>query len=222
MPHIEPMSTERLSIPVPGHGSVTALRTPVPGHAWTFAYAPGAGSNVDDPFAAHAAPLLAARGIEVVRFQFPYAERGAKRPDPPPVLRETWRAVVDAVRPETGRLVVGGRSMGGRIASMAVAEGLVADALALLAYPLHPPGSAKRSRVIHLPAIGVPTLFCSGTRDAFGAPEELRVAAAEVSGSRLHLLERADHGFAAGKRRPRTEVWDEVADVMAEWLAGLA
>lgn len=216
------MAEERFDVDVEGRGTVTAVRTPAANARWLFAYAPGAGSNIDDPFALYAAPRLAERAIASVRFQFPYAERGSKRPDQAPVLLATWRAVAEAVRPEAGGFVVGGRSMGGRVASLAVADGLDVDALALLAYPLHPPGNPTRARTEHLGSIGVPTLFCSGTRDAFGAPDELAAAVAGVSQARLHLLEGADHGFAAGRARPRTEVWDEVIDVLASWLEAFA
>ena len=97
----------------------------------------------------------------------------------------------------------------------------MADAVALFAYPLHAPGDPARARTEHLPSIGIPTFFCSGTRDAFGAPDELAAAAADVPDATLHLLEGADHGFAGGRARPRTEVWDEAIGALAGWLEGL-
>ena len=187
--------------------------------AWAWVYAPGAGSSIRDPFGAYASALLTERGIATVRFQFPYMERGSKRPDPPRTLEATWRAVLAASRTDGVRLIASGRSMGGRVASMVVAGGEQADALALFAYPLHAPGRAE-GRVEHLGSIGVPTLFCSGTRDAFGTPEELRDAAALVEDSTLHLLEGADHGFATLKSsvRTREDVWREAVDAMLAWL----
>src|SRR3970040_1125877 len=105
-----------LTITLTGDRTLTALWTEPNGDAgWTFVYAPGAGSNIHDPFGAYAARELATRGAAVVRFQFPYQEAGKRAPDRPPVLEETWRSVIEAVRPESGRLAVGGRSMGGRI-----------------------------------------------------------------------------------------------------------
>jgi hypothetical protein len=157
-----------------------------------------------------------------VRFQFPYQEARRKAPDRNPVLEATWLAVIEAVHgPE--RLVVGGRSMGGRIASQVVAKGAAADALALFAYPLHPPGRPERRRDEHLSSIRVPALFCSGTSDAFASPEELAEAAALVPNSLVHLLESADHGFAVRKAsgRTRNEVWQEAVDAMWEWLGSL-
>ena len=104
-----------------------------------------------------------------------------------------------------------------------VAQGGPADAVVLFAYPLRPPSNPERVRDGHLPDIAVPTLFCSGTRDAFGTPEELEPAAAKVPGGRLHLLEGADHGFGVAKSagRTRVEVWDEAAGVFIGWLRSL-
>lgn len=215
---------ERLSITVAPNKAVSAVRHVGPGHApWLVVYAPGAGSSLDDPFGAYLAERLADAGLASVRFQFPYMERGERRPDPEPVLLAAWRAVVDAVRVPGGRLAVGGRSMGGRMASMAVARGMAVDALVLFAYPLHPPGDAGNLRVGHLADIRVPTLFASGTRDAFGAPEELRQAAARVPQATLHLMEAADHGYAALKAsgRSRQDVWQEAADVFVGWLGAV-
>jgi predicted alpha/beta-hydrolase family hydrolase len=213
------------SVAVPDQGNVSCLRTIGPGKdaAWTLIYAPGAGSNLGDPFGAFAAAELALRGIATVRFQFPYMEAGRRGPDRPPVLEATWRAVIDAVRPGARRLIVGGRSMGGRIASLVVAQGVAVDALALFAYPLHPPGKPGQLRVDHLAAVRVPVLLCSGTRDAFASPEELRTAAKKIRGAKVHLLEGADHGFAVPKSsgRTREQVWADAIDAMSAWLGRL-
>jgi hypothetical protein len=210
-----------LTIDVPDAGAVAAVRTTAKGARWTFIYAPGAGSNIHDPFGAYAARALGAQGIATVRFQFPYMEAGRRGPDRTAVLEATWRAVIDAVRDGETRLVAGGRSMGGRIASMVVAQDVVADALALFAYPLHPPGKPDQLRVEHFTSIKVPALFVSGTNDAFGSPGELRAATKKLSRSKLHLLEGADHGFAVPKSsgRTREDVWAEAVDVHTAWLA---
>jgi predicted alpha/beta-hydrolase family hydrolase len=160
---------QTFSIEIGGGRSVTAIRTQVEGagRGWLFVYAPGAGSNVYDPFGVYTCRTLATDGIASVRFQFPYMEAGKRSPDPPPVLEATWRAVLEAVRTPGVRLVVGGRSMGGRIASQVVAQGGEADALALFAYPLHPSGRPlqlrlprRTSLVPRRPKYGCPRSIC--------------------------------------------------------------
>ena len=201
-------------------GSVAAIASEPDGPSvLTFLYTPGAGSNVHDPFGKFLCRELASRGVRAVRFQFPYQEAGKRSPDRPTVLEETWRAAIDQLAGE--RTVVGGRSMGGRIASQVVADGMSVAGLALFAYPLHPPGKPERSRTGHLPALRVPVLFCSGTNDAFGSPEELREAAALAERSTVHLMEHADHGFSAPKSsgRTREQVWAEALAAMTGWLA---
>ena len=214
------MAVDEITIEVPGAGSVGAVRTEAARERWTLVYAPGAGSNINDPFGAYAARELAKHGVATVRFQFQYMEAGRRGPDRPPVLESTWRAVIDAVRDGMTRLVAGGRSMGGRIASQVVAQGVAVDALALFAYPLHPPGKPEQTRDAHLSRIAVPVLFCSGTNDAFGSPDELRAAAKNVRRATLHLLDGADHGFAVRKSsgRTREDVWAEAVAAMVEWL----
>ena len=179
-----------------------------------FAYAPGSGSNLQDPFGAFLAAELPRRHIQCLRVQFPYMESGRKAPDRNPVLESAWLAVIAVAQKLSENVVVGGRSMGGRIASQVVAQGAQADGLALFAYPLHPPGRPERLRDQHLPSITIPTLFCSGTRDAFGSPEELQTAASLVHASTLHLIAGADHGFNLPRSSGRTRV-----DVWAEALA---
>ena len=212
------MSDERFTIPLSDGRSITAIRTPAeePLAGWHFVYAPGAGSNLNDPFGAYLCRQLAAKGVDAVRFQFEYMEAGKRRPDSPRVLEETWRRVIDAVRLQGLKLVVGGRSMGGRIASLVVAKGVAVDGLALFAYPLRPPWRSSQLRVEHLPDIATRTLFCSGTRDTFGTPDELTDAASRVPESSVHFLEGADHGFGTLKssNRTREDVWGEAAAVL--------
>jgi predicted alpha/beta-hydrolase family hydrolase len=215
------MPEERITIAVNDTNRVTAIRTPTedPGQRpLRFVYAPGAGSGVTDAFGVFAARALAAHGVETWRFQFPYKEKGRSAPDPPALLLATWRAVIDAVAASgPGPIVVGGRSMGGRIASMVVASGEVPVAgLVLLAYPLVPPGRATTDRAEHFPRIAVATLLCSGTRDNFATPEQLRKAAALVPDATVHFMEGADHGFATLKASGRTkdEVYRDAVDAM--------
>ena len=218
------MNEEQLRIELDSGETVTAIRTdPIEETKWLFVYAPGAGSNVNDAFGRYVSKEIASAGISVIRFQFPYMELKKRRPDRPAVLESTWRSAIRSAKTTGGRLVVGGRSMGGRIASQVVAEGVEVDALALFAYPLHPPGNPEKMRDGHLPEIAVPTLLCSGTRDDFGTPAELAVAAAKVPSVVIHLLDGADHGFsplkASGRRRE--DVWEEAVGVFVEWLEGL-
>lgn len=215
------VSQQTLEIAVPGSGAVTAIRvSPSRPARLTFIYAPGAGSNLDDPFGAFASEALAVRDIETVRIQFPYTEAKRRSPDRAPVLEATWRAAIEAIGANNRTIVVGGRSMGGRIASQVVAQGISVDGLALFAYPLHQPGHPERSRDGHLSSIASPTLFCSGTRDAFASPEELASAAAMAPRSTAYLLDGADHGFSVLKSsgRVREDVWGEAVEAMLRFL----
>ncbi|MFM8237201.1 MAG: alpha/beta family hydrolase [Actinomycetota bacterium] len=159
----------------------------------------GAGSDRQAPALAAVADALAGVGVPSLRFDFPYRIAGRKAPDRPPVLAA---AVEDAIRrlaSRTGlpreRLVLGGRSMGGRYCSMAAADG-GALGCALLGYPLHPPGKPDRLRVEHFGALTAPVLFAQGTRDSFGSPDELRAAAAAIPGRvTFHWVDSGDHGF---------------------------
>ncbi len=225
------MPEETLSIALPDGQTVTAVRTQPEGERdWLVAYAPGAGSNVHDPFGRFLARRLAEQGASTVRIQFPYMEARKRRPDPPALLEATWRAAITSLRGETSRLIVGGRSMGGRIASQVVAAGeavaavAAVNGLALFAYPLHPPGQPDKLRDKHLARVAVPALFCSGTRDAFASPEELRVAASKVPNAKLHLLDGADHSFAVPKASGRTkeDVWEDATQALLDWMKDLA
>lgn len=187
-------------------------------------YAPGAGSDLRDPFGVFVAGVLPSKGIDVLRFQFRYAEAGKHLPDRTPVLEATWRSALEAIPSAPGRRVIAaGRSMGGRIASQVVAGGAAVDALALFAYPLHPPGKPEQRRDGHLAAISVPALFCSGSRDPFATPDELSAATARMPRATLHLLEGADHGFSIARRsgRTREDVWMECIDSLLTWLSGI-
>ncbi len=218
------MTTDRtVLIALPGGQSVAGVWTDQAepsGSFWAFVYAPGAGATQRDGFGIFAAQHLATAGVSTLRFQFPYTEAGRRIPDRTAVLEATWRAAIEAARGHAARLVVGGRSMGGRIASQVVAKGQIVDALALFAYPLHPPGQPANLRDGHLDRVGVPTLFCSGTRDAFAIPAELQRAAALVPHAHVKLLEGADHGFRVAKATGRTQedIWSEALAGFTPWL----
>lgn len=191
------------------------------GAPWTIALAHGAGAGMDSPFMNWFAQRLADRGFRIARFEFPYM---AKRrisgkggpPDKLPVLTETWRQVIEALGSE--RLVVGGKSMGGRIASM-VAEAAQVKGLICLGYPFHPVGRPDQLRVEHLQAITTPTLILQGTRDPFGSQAE--VAAYRLSPSiEVHWLADGDHGFKPRKASGRTQqdLWEEAAASMQAFV----
>jgi predicted alpha/beta-hydrolase family hydrolase len=155
---------------------------------------------------------VTATGAVVERMDFPYRLAGRRAPDRPPVLIEAVRQGAVALRPKVSRLVLGGRSMGGRMCSMAVADGLPADGLVLISYPLHPPGKPEKLRIEHLGELSVPCLFVSGTRDAFGRPEELEEATKAIRGRVTHhWIEGGDHGLRRAD--------GEVARVVSEWFS---
>jgi uncharacterized protein len=183
----------------------------------------GAGGNRRNPMLRALAEALAASGRAACLYNFSYAEKGTRRPDPPSVLEATTRAAAAFARAATGarHIVHGGRSMGGRIASQVVAGGERADGLVYLGYPLHPPGQFEKRREAHLPGIAAPQLFVQGTRDAF-AREDLLLALMDRLSPRaeLHRVAGADHSFAVPKRSGRSpeDVLAEVRAALLGWL----
>jgi uncharacterized protein len=158
---------------------------------------------------------LTGAGIAVLRVDFPYRIAGRRAPDRPAVLIETVRNAAvdfaDRLGVELSEVGLGGRSMGGRICSIAVSEGLPASCLVLVSYPLHPPGRPDRLRTAHFPAITVPCLFVSGDRDPFGSPDELQRAGQLIPGPVTHeWLPGGDHGL-----RGRD---DAVTSIVKSWL----
>ena len=172
---------------------------------------PGAGAGRDNGQLVAIDKVLTAEGHTVDRMDFPYRLAGRKAPDRPPVLISAIRERADTI----GATVLGGRSMGGRMCSMAVAEGQPADGLVLVSYPLHPPGKPDKPRTEHFGLLEVPCLFVSGTRDTFGRPDELEAATAAIPGLVTHVwLDGGDHGLR-GKDKA-------VASAVAEWVQKLA
>ncbi|MFZ0664602.1 MAG: alpha/beta family hydrolase [Acidimicrobiales bacterium] len=193
-------------------GPVTTARGP---RCAGLLLAPGASAGRDQPALVAIDDALAPIGIEVERMDFPYRLAGRRAPDKAPVLIESLESIAGAfaerLRVKQNQIALGGRSMGGRIASMAVAEGLPAAALVLVSYPLHPPGHPEKSRIEHLDKIKVPCLFVSGTRDAFGTPQELESATALIPGAVSHVwIEGGDHGLRRADAK--------VAGIVSEWL----
>jgi predicted alpha/beta-hydrolase family hydrolase len=156
----------------------------------------GAGGDMNSPILGGVAEALAAAQLACLRFNFPYKEQGRKSPDPGKILVESWRQAFAAADQLDGPVWVGGKSIGGRIASMAVAEGMPASGLIFFGYPLHPPGRTEKVRDEHLYRIEVPMLFIQGTEDPF-AQWELLERVLERLGNRATLLavERGDHSF---------------------------
>lgn len=192
--------------------------------ARTIVLAHGAGAPMDSPFMEHIAAGLAERGVCVVRFEFDYMRRrragGARRPpDRAEALRRRWREVIERVG-EPASLFIGGKSMGGRIAST-IADEVGVRGLICLGYPFHPPGKPERLRVAHLADLRSPTLIVQGARDALGRREE--VEAYDLSPSiRLHFLEDGDHSLKPRARSNRTEAQnlDEAVQVMVRFVVG--
>lgn len=183
----------------------------------------GAGAGQQHPFMVKTARGLAARGVDVVTFDFPYMHAKKKVPDRAPVLEDCFRRVIAAVRewaPEfSRRLFIGGKSMGGRMATHLAAQGVdgLHGALAL-GYPLHPPGKPDQLRTAHLPAIQTPVLIIQGERDAFGTPDELRPVLATMRvPARLHVVEGGDHSLTV-RGRKADDVHADVMDVIAGWM----
>lgn len=210
---------------------VPALLTDGPADApVTLVLAHGAGAPMDSPFMAGIAGRLAGRGHRIVRFEFPYmaARRtdGRKRPpDRQPVLLETWRTAVASLR-GTGPLAIGGKSMGGRMASLLAAEewaiGTGPDGLVCLGYPFHPPGKPERTRTGHLAALQVPALIVQGTRDPFGTAEDVAgyTLAPTVT---MRWIDDGDHDLKPRKASGRTHenALDEAAEAVDRFLRSL-
>lgn len=183
----------------------------------------GAGGNKDDRGVVKTADVLRARGISVVRFNFLYREKKSGRPDPMPRLQACFTAVVDHMRKEINpkTLIIGGRSMGGRAASMMAAENFKCDGLLLFAYPLHPPGHPEKLRDAHLRSISVPVLCFNGTRDPFCTKDLMEKAIAPL-GSRweMHWIESADHSFHVLKSSGKTDtqVLEDMGEITRGWI----
>ena len=211
-----------------GSESTSAIHDPAPNGdtSTVFVCAHGAGGNMTDKAMVTVSRALGARGLGIVRFNFLYKEKRSSRPDPMPKLKDTAAAVVAHVRAELQpkTLIIGGRSMGGRAASMLAADGFDCSGLLLLAYPLHPPGKPDQLRDAHLPSIRVPVLCANGTRDPFCTPELMnRVRERLTTPWQMLWLEGADHSFHVPKssRTTDAQVMADVADAAEAWVSQL-
>jgi predicted alpha/beta-hydrolase family hydrolase len=186
----------------------------------------GAGAGMDHPFMAGFSRAISGEGVATLWFNFPYIERGRRSPDPERVLREAWLGAFDAGVARSGGKVVlaGGKSLGGRIASMCVADGMPAAGIVFLGYPLHPPGKPERIRDEHLYRIEVPMLFLHGTGDPFATLELLTKVIAKLGALAEDVpIEGGDHSFnVRGKKRDAREVGAELAGVAAPFIRRVA
>jgi hypothetical protein len=235
---------ERFSVPIGDTDHVTALVYSDPNAAQveaTLILGHGAGTGQTSPFMVSFATGLATRGLETITFNFLYTEQGRRAPDRAPRLEACYRAVVETTRAREpagdGRpLFIGGKSMGGRIASqIAAAPEATADhtgpagpgvdvaGLVLLGYPLHPPGRPERRRDAHLARIGAPMLVVQGSRDTFGTPDELRPVLSPLPAARLHVVEGGDHSFNIRRKSapPREQIHAAVLDEIVRWVAAV-
>ena len=216
---------ERLTLEIDETTRVSALLQLPPAATACFVLAHGAGAGMEHPSMSSVATELATRNIATLRFQFPYMERGSRRPDPPPLCHATVRAAVAeaARRAPKLPLIAGGRSFGGRMTSQAQAiEQLPGvKGLAFLGFPLHPAGKPSVERAAHLGKVKIPMLFLQGTRDEL-AKLELLQPLFDRLGARatLKLLQDADHSFHVPARTGRkdAEVRAEMLDALATWI----
>jgi predicted alpha/beta-hydrolase family hydrolase len=198
-----------------------------PPNAWVlYVLAHGAGAGVRHRFLEAVAASLAARGVATLRYQFPYMDKGGRRPDPPRVLEASVRAAVERAAAAGLPLIAGGKSLGGRMTSSAAADSPLPGVrgLVFLGFPLHPPGQPGTRRADHLRQVNVPMLFLQGTRDPF-APVDLITQVCQGLGPRatLHLVEGGDHSFEVLKRSGRApdDVIGELADTIVGWARAL-
>jgi hypothetical protein len=189
----------------------------------TFLFAHGAGGPMDSAFMQRVAEGVAASGVRVIRFEFPYMQRRREigkggAPDPPRILMQSFRDAIEQAG-DGDRLVIGGKSMGGRIASM-VADDAKVLGVVCLGYPFHPPNKPEKTRTKHLEILRTPTLILQGTRDNFGRPEE--ISAYKLSPAiKIEWIEDGDHSFKPRARSGRTEAdnVDAAIALVAEFIA---
>ncbi len=221
----------KLTIDVSDSGSVTALLYPAAKKnraGVTIVLGHGAGADQMSGFMRMAAEGLAARGLDAMTFNFLYKEQGRGAPDPKAKLETCYRAIIDAAlqhkKLKGNKLVIGGKSMGGRIASQVAAENSDGIAgLVYLVYPLHPPGRPDKLRDEHLPNIKAAMLFVQGARDAFGTEDEIKAIIKKYRlKADLYVVTSGDHSFKVPKSvKPQQQVYAEVMDEVAQWCRRL-
>ena len=222
------LSERALSVALEDGDKVSAVMlTPRHGDVATvLVLAHGAGNDMHSGFLSHVCDGVARTGIATLKFNFPYKEKGRKAPDPAAKLEATWRAVLDRVRTEPSfgfdEIFVGGKSLGGRMASRVVAQGEDVAGLVFLGYPLHPPGKTDKLRSAHFPEIAVPALFIQGTRDSLCNLDLLRGALPALKGNAdLRLVDDGDHSFNVPKRagKSQEQIWNHIVAEVADWIS---
>jgi predicted alpha/beta-hydrolase family hydrolase len=223
------MTAQRLTLDIENAASVSALLLRPDNARACFVFAHGAGAGMAHPFMETVATGLCDRGIASLRYQFPYMEKGSKRPDAPAVAHAAVRAAVEeAARCCPGLpLIAGGKSFGGRMTSQAQAIAPLPGVrgLAFLGFPLHPPGKPSTSRAAHLSDIKIPMLFLQGTRDDLAEMTLLEPVVKGLGGlASLHVVQEGDHSLHVPARSGRNdrEVMNEVLDALSAWIGGLA
>jgi hypothetical protein len=222
-------SPSELQVALETSATTTALvYTSSQSPAATLILGHGAGAGQRSAFMVNMARALAALGVDAVTFNFPYTEHGRRIPDRAPILESCYRSVIEAIRAHVpsarARLFIGGKSMGGRIATQVAAADpqLPLAGLVLLGYPLHPPGRHDQRRDKHLPSIGRPMLFVQGSRDVFGTPAELSPILATLDPEpTLHVVEGGDHSFKLSSAQPAKQaaVLADVERTVIEWIS---
>jgi uncharacterized protein len=221
---------DELIVPLEGGGETSALRYAAEDpRAPVLVLAHGAGAGQRSQFMTAFSGAMQARGITAVTFDFPYMRHHRRAPDRAPVLEATWRALLQHITAGgagPARVVIGGKSMGGRIASHVLSDPArplpSVVGLVLLGYPLHPPGQPDRLRTAHLPLLGTPTLVVQGSHDAFGAEQEVHEAFAAVRASVDWLIvPGGDHSFKVRRAgRTQAEIFEDVYATVARWVHG--
>ncbi|MEU1970165.1 alpha/beta family hydrolase [Microbacterium sp. NPDC019599] len=216
---------ERVGVTLPSGLAEVSAAWSRPADAWAVvAIAHGAGAGYAHPFLTGFAVGLQQLGVATLRFNFPYSEAGRRMPGPAAHAVTTWGAVASWVAERSDApLWTAGKSYGGRMASMAAAEGAIAPAgLVYLGYPLHPPGEPGKARVAHLPDVPQPQLFVEGTNDPFIDPHsQLEEAVASCRDASLVWIEGGGHSFEVkGRKRPADEIGAELAPIVVDWMRG--
>lgn len=221
------MPLTELHVPLPpGEVTVSAAYDRPSAPAATLVVAHGAGAGMEHPFLTGFTGALNALGLATLRFNFPYREAGRRFPDRPPVAVAAWRAAMAAAAAEAerygdeGPLWAAGKSFGGRMASVAVADGMPAAGLVYLGYPLHAPGKPEKLRDGHLYGLTLPMLFLQGSRDTFATPQILEDVVARIGPNAvLQWVDGGDHSFAiAGRKRPAEEAGASLAAPVAAFV----
>ena len=224
---MKPNSPQRITIETGKAGAVSALLLRPDAARACFVFAHGAGAGMTHSFMEAFAEGLCRHSIASLRFQFPYMEKGSKRPDPPAIAQAAVRAAVAEARRHCPDLplIAGGKSFGGRMTSQAQAaaplEGV--RGLAFLGFPLHPSGKPSSDRAAHLAKVHIPMLFLQGTRDSLAETDLIESVVKGLSSATLHLVDGADHSFhvLARSGRKDSEVLGEILDVFASWAGAI-